>query len=368
MIMDKSDRVIVIENETAACVIASVSGGPATPDLVEKGAGVVAVVSDGSAMPGVVEKERGAVLSALREKAALFNELGGPGAFPIFLDTRSTDKIVETAKIISPGFSGICLEGISAPRCFEIERRLRKEAGLPVFHDNQHGTAIAVCAAAINAFKLSGKPLTETRVVVCGTGTVGNAIAKMLCILGVRDVVVCDSKGILSAKRIPEFGEDKLDLLEFTNREGISGDLEKAVKGRDVFIGASKPNVLTGALVRAMRRKPVIIALAGPEPEISPEDAQTSDARIVATASPDYPNRISSALVFPGIFKGALEAGAKDITDDMKAAAAYALADLVSEEELSEEHILPAQAGPEVTQAVANAVAGAWKEIELMEK
>jgi len=322
----------------------------------------IAVVSDGSAVPGLGNAGGRAALPAMIEKAILFREFGGIEAFPICLDTQDSEEIIETVKHISPGFGGICLEGISAPRCFEIEKRLKAELGVPVFHDNQHGTAIALSAAAVNAFKLSGKPLSEARTVICGAGAAGNATAKMLWLLGVRNVVVCDSKGILSANRIPEFGEDKLDILGFTNMEGLSGNLEKAVKSRDLFIGVSKPNVLTGALVREMRRNPVIFAMADPEPEIKPEDARVAGAAVVGTGQEDYPNRISNVLVFPGIFKGALDAGAADVTDDMKVAAVYALAGLVSDEELSEECILPPPGREDVCETVASAVAEAWKE------
>jgi len=321
----------------------------------------IAVVSDGSAVPGLGNAGGRAALSAMIEKAILFKEFGGIEAFPICLDTQDTDEIIETVKHISPGFGGINLENISAPRCFEIEKRLGAELEIPVFHDNQHGTAIALGAAAVNAFKFSGKPLSGARTVICGAGTAGNAIAKMLWLLGVRDVVVCDSKGILSANRIPEFGEDKLDLLGFTNMEGLSGSLEKAVKNRDLFIGVSKPDILTGELVRTMKRKPVIFAMADPEPEISPESAKAAGASIVGTGRPDYPNRISNVLVFPGIFKGAMDSGATDVTEDMKVAAVYALAGLVSDEELSEEYILPPPGREGVCETVANAVAAAWK-------
>jgi len=320
----------------------------------------IAVVSDGSAVPGLGNVGGRVALPIIRGKAFLFKEFGGIDAFPICLDTQNTDEIVESVKHISPGFDGINLEDISAPRCFEIEKRLNADLDIPVFHDNQHGTAIAVTAAVINAFKILEKPLAEVSAVICGAGASGNAAAKMLCTLGMRDVVVCDSKGILCANRIPEFGEDKLDLIELTNREGISGDLEEAVRGRDLFIGVSKPGVLDKALVRTMGESPVIFALASPGPEILPEAAKEAGARIVGTGSPDYPNRVDNALVFPGIFKGAFDAGAAEVTMDMKIAAAYALAEFVKDEYLTEEHLLPASANG-VSDAVAKAVSGAWK-------
>ena len=322
--------------------------------------GTIAVISDGSAVFGLGNIGAREALPFLIEKTVLFKEFGDVGAFPVCLGTSDPDEIVKTIKNIAPGFAGICLEGISAPQCFDIEKRLRAEAGIPVFHDDQHGTAIAVCAGVINAFRLSGKALNEAYAVVCGAGAAGSAIAKLLFKLGVRDVVVCDSKGILSAKRIPEFGEDKLDLLEFTNKEGISGSLEDATRGCDLFVGASRPGILTGELVKNMAEDPVIFAIAEPEPEIGPEAAKAAGAFVVGTGKQGFPNQINRVLVFPGVFKGALAAGATDVTDEMKAAAAYALAGLVSDEELNEECVLPLPGKEGLTEAVAKAVRDAW--------
>ena len=324
-------------------------------------ANTVAVVSDGSAVLGLGNIGGLASLPVMEGKAVLLKEFGGVDAFPICLDTQDIDEIVETVKNISPGFGGINLEDISAPRCFEIEKKLKEVLDIPVFHDDQHGTAAVVSAAVINAFRLLGKPLADVRTVISGAGAAGNAVAKMLNRLGMRDIVVCDSKGILSASRIPEFGEDKLELLELTNKEGLSGDLAKAVSGRDLFIGLSKPNVLSCEMVRSMKKDPVIFAMANPEPEIMPELAVEAGARIVGTGRSDFPNQINNALIFPGIFRGALDAGAKDITEAMKIAAAYALAGLVSDEELSEEYVLPPAFMEGVAGAVAKAVAEAWK-------
>jgi len=324
-------------------------------------ANTVAVVSDGSAVLGLGNIGGLASLPVMEGKAVLFKEFGGIDAFPICLDTQDTDEIVKTVKNIAPGFGGINLEDISAPGCFEIERRLRAELDIPVFHDDQHGTAIVVSAAVINAFRLLGKPLSDVRTVINGAGAAGNAIAKMLVLLGLRDIVVCDSKGILSASRIPEFGEDKLELIEMTNKEGLSGGLAKAVKGRDLFIGVSKPDVLTGEMVRSMRRNPVVFAMSNPEPEIKPDLARASGARVIGTGRSDLPNQINNVLVFPGVFRGALDSGATDITEDMKIAATYALAGLVSNKELTEEYILPPAFKEGVAKAVAKAVAAAWK-------
>jgi len=324
-------------------------------------ANTVAVVSDGSAVLGLGNIGGLASLPVMEGKAVLFKEFGGVDAFPICLDTQDIDEIVRTVKHIAPGFGGINLEDISAPRCFEIDRRLREELDIPVFHDDQHGSAIVVSAAVINAFKLLGKPLSDVRTVINGAGAAGNAITKMLALLGVRDIVVCDSKGILSPSRISEFGEDKLGLIELTNKEGLSGELSKAIKGRELFIGVSKPDVLTEEMVKTMKRNPVIFALSNPEPEIKPDIAKAAGARIVGTGRSDYPNQINNVLVFPGIFRGALDAGATAITEEMKIAATYALAGLVSDKELTEEYVLPPALKEGVAAAVAKAVYEAWK-------
>jgi len=323
-------------------------------------ANTVAVVSDGSSVLGLGNIGGLASLPVMESKAALLKEFGGVDAFPICLATQDTDEIVETVKNIAPGFGGISLEDISAPRCFEIEERLRAELDIPVFHNDGQGTAIACGAAVINAFKLIGKDLSEVRAVVSGAGVRGNAIVKMLLLLGVREIVVCDSKGILNATRIPEFGEDKIGLLEMTNKEGLSGGLDKAVKGRDLFIGASSPNTITPQMIKSMNKHPVIFATSAPEPEIAPELALAAGARVVGTARADFPNQITNMLVFPGLFRGALDAGAKDITDDMKIAAAYALAGIVSDSELSDEYVTPSVFKEGLTDTISKAVADSW--------
>jgi malate dehydrogenase (oxaloacetate-decarboxylating) len=295
-------------------------------------------------------------------KAVLFKEFGGVDAFPICLDTQDTDEIVETVRRIAPTFGGINLEDISAPRCFEIERRLKEELDIPVFHDDQHGTAVVVSAAAINAFKLLRKPLGEVRAVVSGAGAAGTAIVKMLRNIGVNDIVICDSRGIISKDRFAELGEDKLELLALTNMDDISGGLAEAVDGRDLFIGVSAPNTLTQDMVRTMSWESVIFAMSNPEPEIMPDLARISGARIVGTGRSDFPNQINNVLVFPGIFKGALEARATDVTENMKTAAAYALADLVTGDELAEDYVIPPAFKPGVAEAIAKAVAKAWRE------
>jgi malate dehydrogenase (oxaloacetate-decarboxylating) len=302
-----------------------------------------------------------AALPVMEGKAVLFKEFGGVDAFPICLDTQDTDEIVETVKRIAPTFGGINLEDISAPRCFEVERRLKEELDIPVFHDDQHGTAVVVSAAAINAFKLLGKPLGEVSAVISGAGAAGSAIVKMLLNIGVSDIVICDSKGIISKDRIADFGSDKLELLALTNADNITGGLAEAVSGRDLFIGVSAPNTLTQEMVSTMSPEPVIFAMSNPEPEIMPDLARASGARIVGTGRSDFPNQINNVLVFPGIFKGALEARATDVTEDMKTAAAYALAGLVPGDELTEDYVIPPAFKPGVAKTIAEAVAEAWR-------
>jgi malate dehydrogenase (oxaloacetate-decarboxylating) len=321
----------------------------------------VAVVSDGSAVLGLGNIGGLASLPVMEGKAVLFKEFGDVDAFPICLTTQDVDEIVETVERIAPVFGGINLEDISAPRCFEVERRLKESLDIPVFHDDQHGTAVVVSAAVINAFKLLGKPLRLVRAVVSGAGAAGTAVVKMLLSLGVKDILICDSKGILSVDRFAEFGSDKIELLELTNKEGISGTLADAVIGRDLFIGVSAPRVLSPEMVRTMADDCVIFAMSNPEPEILPNLAKEAGARVVGTGRSDFPNQINNVLVFPGIFKGALLARAKDVTEEMKVAAAFALAGLVSDEELCEEYVIPPAFKEGVAAAIAEAVARAWE-------
>ena len=325
-------------------------------------ANTIAIVSDGSSVLGLGNVGGLAALPAMEGKAMLFKTFGEMDAFPICLDTQDTDEIVGTVASIAPSFGGINLEDIAAPRCFVIEKRLKERLDIPVFHSNQHGVAVVVCAAVINAYKVLGKPLKAVRAVISGAGAAGNATAKMLFSLGVRDIVVCDSKGIIGVPRFSELNEDKLELLEFTNRDGLAGGLAEAMIGRDLFIGLSKPNVLTHEMVRTMAMDPVIFAMSEPEPEITPDKAKAAGASITGTGRADFPNHIKSVLVTPGIFRGALDAEASEITEEMKVAAAYALAGLVTEEELTEDYILPPVFKEGVTAAVSEAVSAAWKE------
>ena len=322
----------------------------------------VAVVSDGSDVFGLGNIGGLASLPAMEGKAVLFKELGGVDAFPICLSTQDTDGIVETVKNIAPAFGGISLEGIEASRLVEIEERLKKGLDIPVFHDGGHSVAVVACAAVINAFRLLKKPLKDVHALVCGAGVGGSHTAKMLYAIGVRDIVICDSKGILSASRLSEFDEYKLELLEFTNKDRLEGSIEDALEGRDLFIGLSKPRLLTSEMVRMMAKDPVVFALANPEPEIFPDLAKFGGASITATGRPDFSNYIDTALAFPGVFRGALDAEAKEITEAMKMAAVHAIAEQVSDGDLSEECILPDVFKEGLASEVAKAVADAWAE------
>ncbi|MDR0854227.1 MAG: NADP-dependent malic enzyme [Clostridiales Family XIII bacterium] len=324
-------------------------------------ANTVAVVSDGSAVLGLGNIGGLASIPVMEGKAVLFKEFGGIDAFPICLDTQDTEEIIETVVRIAPTFGGINLEDISAPRCFEVERRLKEILDIPVFHDDQHGTAVVVSAAVINAFKLLGRPLKDVKVAVSGAGAAGTAVARMLLNLGINDIVICDSKGIISMERFSEFGADKLELLRITNKDNISGSLSDAVRKRDLFIGVSGPGVLTKEDVETMNEDPVIFAMSNPEPEIMPDIAAEAGARVIGTGRSDFPNQINNVLVFPGIFRGALDAGATDITEKMKVAAAYALAGIVKDEELKEDYVLPPAFKDGVAKTIAEAVAAAWE-------
>ncbi|MEG1930713.1 MAG: NADP-dependent malic enzyme [Anaerovorax sp.] len=325
----------------------------------------VAVVSDGSAVLGLGNIGAKAAIPVMEGKAILFKAFGGLDAIPICLDTQDPDEIVHIVKNIAPVFGGINLEDISAPRCFEIERRLIEALDIPVFHDDQHGTAIVVSAAVINAYRLLKKPLDQVKVVISGAGAAGTAIVKMLLALGISDIIVCDSKGIISGDRKSDFGPDKRELLELTNSRDVRGGLAEAVQGRDLFIGVSGPGVLTGEMAAKMNENFVIFAMSNPEPEIMPEEAKQAGAAIMGTGRSDYPNQINNVLVFPGIFKGALAARAKSITEKMKVAAAYALADVIKTDELRIDYIIPDAFNKGVADAVANAVAESVQQHEI---
>ncbi len=315
----------------------------------------VAVVTDGSAILGLGDIGVKAGMPVMEGKCVLFKALAGVDAFPILIDTKEVDKIVETVKLISAGFGGINLEDISAPRCFEIEKRLKEELDIPVFHDDQHGTAVVTLAGLINALKLVGKEFSEIKVAISGAGAAGIAIAKLLRHVGVREIVVSDSRGIIHQGR-EDLNPYKREIAEY-NVHGIEGDLEKALEGADVFIGVSVGGIVKREMIERMADDAIVFAMANPVPEISPEEAKRAGARIVATGRSDYPNQINNVLGFPGIFRGALDVRARDISLGMNIAAAKAIASVLSEDEISEERIIPSPLHPEVYPKEARAVA-----------
>ncbi len=317
---------------------------------------LVAVVSDGTAVLGLGDIGPEAAMPVMEGKSILFKEFAGIDAFPICLDTKDPDEIVETVKRLAPTFGGINLEDISAPRCFEIERRLKEELDIPVFHDDQHGTAIVVSAGLTNALRLVGKKFADAKVVINGAGSAGISICKLLLELGIGDVILVDRQGALAV------GEEWMnpaqkEMAEKTNKEQLHGDLKAAMKGRDVFIGVSAPNVVTAEMVSTMADDAIVFAMANPTPEIMPDEAKKGGARVVATGRSDFPNQINNVLVFPGIFKGALEARATDITEAMKISAVKAIADIITPEELNEDYIIPGAFDERVANGVAKAVA-----------
>ncbi len=314
---------------------------------------MVAVITDGSAVLGLGNIGPEAALPVMEGKAVLFREFAGVDAFPIALDTQDTEEIIKTIKMIAPTFGGINLEDISAPRCFEIEERLKAELDIPVFHDDQHGTAIVVLAGLINALKITQKSKEDINVVVNGSGAAGIAITKLLFKYGVKNIIVCDSKGIICRHR-QDLNDYKLELLTYTNVDDLCGNVHDALKGSDVFVGVSKANLLTKEDLSHMIINPIIFAMANPTPEIMPDVAKTGGARIIATGRSDYPNQVNNVLAFPGIFKGAFMAQAKDITDDMKLAVAQALADCVKNP--TEDQIIPSPFQPGIADIVAKAV------------
>jgi malate dehydrogenase (oxaloacetate-decarboxylating) len=320
---------------------------------------LVAVVSDGSAVLGLGDIGPRAALPVMEGKSVLFKHFAGVDAFPIVLDTHDVDEIVATVKLMSPTFGGINLEDISAPRCFEIEARLKQVVDIPVFHDDQHGTAVVMFAGLINALKLVDKKLERIRVVINGAGAAGVAIAKLLKSAGVTSIIVCDRYGIIYEDRERDMNASKLELARMTNPAGASGTLADAVRGADVFIGVSAARTLTPDMVRSMASDPLVFALANPDPEIQPEEAKAAGARVVATGRSDYPNQVNNVLGFPGIFRGALDVRASDINEAMKIAAANAIAELISDAELAEDYIIPRPFDPRVVPNVAARVAEA---------
>ena len=315
----------------------------------------VAVVSDGSAVLGLGNIGPLAAMPVMEGKAVLFKEFGGINAFPICLDTQDTEEIIETVVRIAPAFGGINLEDISAPRCFEIEERLKKLLNIPVFHDDQHGTAIVVLAGIINALKVTGKKKEDCRVVVNGAGSAGVAITKLLLNYGFPHITMCDKTGML-CKGMEGLNWMQEKMVEVTNLEHKTGTLADALKGADIFVGVSAPGIVSQEMVASMNKDSILFAMAIPVPEIMPDLAKAAGARVVGTGRSDFPNQVNNVLIFPGIFRGALEGRATAITEEMKLAAANAIAALVDDSELSDENILPAAFDPRVADAVSKAV------------
>ncbi|MDE7424608.1 MAG: NAD-dependent malic enzyme [Lachnospiraceae bacterium] len=315
----------------------------------------VAVVSDGSAVLGLGNIGAHAAMPVMEGKAVLFKEFGGVNAFPICLDTQDTEEIIRTVANIAPAFGGINLEDISAPRCFEIETRLKEILDIPVFHDDQHGTAIVVLAGIINALKVVNKKKEDCQIVVNGAGSAGIAITKLLLTYGFPNITMCDISGILS-KKSENLNWMQKEMMEQTNLSGKTGTLADALKGADIFVGVSAPNIVTAEMVSSMNKNAILFAMANPTPEIMPDVAKAAGAKVVGTGRSDFPNQVNNVIAFPGIFKGALEGRATQITEDMKLAAAHAIAGLVDEKDLNENNILPEAFDPRVADVVSNAV------------
>ena len=315
----------------------------------------VAVISDGTAVLGLGDIGPLASLPVMEGKSVLFKEFGNVDAFPIVLDTKNVDEIVNTVVNIAPSLGGINLEDISAPRCFEVEKRLKEKLDIPVFHDDQHGTAIVVLAGLVNALKIVNKKLENLKVVINGAGSAGVAITKLLLTYGFKNVTMCDKSGILS-KNSESLNWMQKSMMDVTNLEGKTGSLADALVGADVFVGVSAPNIVTADMVKTMNKDAIIFAMANPVPEIMPDVAKAAGARVVGTGRSDFPNQVNNVIAFPGIFKGALQGRATQITEEMKLAAALAIANLIPDSELSDTNILPEAFDPKVTDVVAKAV------------
>ena len=325
------------------------------------------VVTDGSAILGLGNIGPEAGMPVMEGKCALFKAFGDVDAFPLCIKSNDVDEIVNTIYLISGSFGGVNLEDISAPRCFEIERKLKEKCDIPIFHDDQHGTAIVVSAGLTNALRLVGKKFSEAKVVINGAGSAGISICKLLLELGIGDVVMVDRKGILAP------GEEWMnpaqqEIAEKTNKERLHGDLKDAMKGRDIFVGVSAPNIVTAEMVSTMADDAIVFAMANPTPEIMPDEARKGGARVIATGRSDFPNQINNVLVFPGVFRGAFDVRASDINEEMKIAAAKAIAGLISDEELSEDNIIPKAFDKRVGPAVAKAVAEAARKTGVARK
>ncbi|MBP2641648.1 MAG: NAD-dependent malic enzyme [Firmicutes bacterium] len=319
----------------------------------------IAVITDGTAVLGLGDIGPEAALPVMEGKCVLFKEFGGVDAVPICLDTKDTDEIVNVVTKLGPAFGGFNLEDISGPRCFEIERRLKKALNIPVFHDDQHGTAVVVLGGLINALKIVGKKFSEATAVVNGAGAAGVSITRLLKVFGIKDVVLCDTKGAIYAGRKEGMNPEKELLSNETNVARQKGTLSDVIKGKDIFIGVSVAGVVTEEMIRTMNKDAIVFAMANPTPEIFPDEAKGGGARVIGTGRSDFPNQVNNVLAFPGIFRGALDVMATDINEDMKMAAAYALAEIVEPENLNEDYIIPKafdlRVGPKVAAAVAQA-------------
>lgn len=316
----------------------------------------VAVISDGTAVLGLGDIGPMAALPVMEGKSVLFKEFGNVDAFPIVLDTKNVDEIVETVANIAPTLGGINLEDISAPRCFEVEQKLKERLNIPVFHDDQHGTAIVVLSGLINALKVVGKKLDNIKVVINGAGSAGTAICKLLLSSGVKNIVMCDINGVISRDKDLSDNKYMAELAQITNPENVTGILKDAMVGADVFIGVSVPNIVSKEMVKTMNKDGVIFAMANPTPEIFPEDAKEAGIAVMGTGRSDYPNQINNVLAFPGVFRGALDVRASEINEEMKVAAAYAIANAIPENELNAENIIPKAFDLKVQKLVAEAV------------
>ena len=319
---------------------------------------LVAVITDGTAVLGLGDIGPEAGMPVMEGKCALFKEFGDVDAFPLCVRSKDVDEIVKTIYLISGSFDGINLEDISAPRCFEIERRLKEICDIPVFHDDQHGTAVIVAAAMLNALKIVKKDIKDIKVVMNGAGSAGIAIAKHIMNMGVQHITLCDSRGII-CEGDSRLNSEKAEMAKITNREHLTGTLADAMKNTDVFIGVSAPNVVTEDMVKSMNENAIVFAMSNPTPEIMPDLAKNAGARVIGTGRSDFPNQINNVLAFPGIFRGALDCRAKEINEDMKVAASYAIASLVDESELCEDYILPKAFDKRVGKTVAEAVIAA---------
>ena len=325
------------------------------------------VVTDGSAILGLGNIGPEAGMPVMEGKCALFKAFGDVDAFPLCIKSNDVDEIVNTIYLISGSFGGVNLEDISAPRCFEIEKKLKEKCDIPIFHDDQHGTAIVVSAGLTNALRLVGKKFSEAKVVINGAGSAGISICKLLLDLGIGDVVMVDRKGILAPGE-EWMNQAQKEIAEKTNKEQLHGDLKAAMKGRDIFVGVSAPNIVTAEMVSTMADDAIVFAMANPTPEIMPDEARKGGARVIATGRSDFPNQINNVLVFPGVFRGAFDVRASDINEEMKIAAAKAIAELISDEELSEDNIIPKAFDKRVGPAVAKAVAEAARKTGVARK